>query len=58
MTRCLSCPTQFCNVVFVSMTTCIMCLQVLAPNYWFAYFLRNGSQGWRSLSGVLLCVTG
>ena len=32
--------------------------QVLGPNYWFSYFLRNGSAGWRSLSGVILCITG
>lgn len=24
----------------------------------FGYFLRNGKEGWRSLGGVLLCVTG
>ena len=24
----------------------------------FAYFLRNGTTGWRSLGGVVLCITG
>lgn len=33
-------------------------LRAFAPNYWFTYFLRNGTTGWRSLGGVLLCVTG
>jgi len=33
-------------------------VQVLAPNFWFSYFLRNKSGAWRSLSGVLLSITG
>ena len=32
--------------------------KVLAPTYWFRYFLRNKSGAWRSLSGVLLSITG
>ncbi|KAK9823651.1 hypothetical protein WJX72_004427 [[Myrmecia] bisecta] len=32
--------------------------RAFGPNYWFAYFLRNGAGGWRSLGGVLLCITG
>ena len=32
--------------------------KALAPNYWFSYFLRNGATGWKSLGGVLLCITG
>ena len=28
------------------------------PNYWFAFFLRNGTQGWNYLGGVVLCITG
>lgn len=32
--------------------------KVFGPNYWFAYFLRNGHAGWQSLGGVVLCVTG
>ncbi len=32
--------------------------QALSPHYWFAFCLRNGSDGWRVLSGVLLAATG
>ncbi|KAK9804738.1 hypothetical protein WJX72_002866 [[Myrmecia] bisecta] len=32
--------------------------RAFAPNYWFAYFLRNRNPGWRSLGGILLCITG
>lgn len=33
-------------------------LQAFSPHYWFAFCLRNMSQGWRVLSGVLLAATG
>lgn len=32
--------------------------RAFGPNYWFAYLLRNGHQGWKSLGGVVLCITG
>lgn len=32
--------------------------RAFGPNYWFAYLLRNGSQGWKSLGGIVLCITG
>lgn len=32
--------------------------KAFGPNYWFAYLLRNGSQGWKSLGGIVLCITG
>jgi len=32
--------------------------QALAPNYGFDYFLRNHKQGWVSLGGVVLAITG
>lgn len=32
--------------------------RAFGPNYWFAYLLRNGYQGWKSLGGVVLCITG
>ncbi|EEF49860.1 potassium transporter 5 [Ricinus communis] len=33
-------------------------LGALNPKYMFDYFKRNGKQGWISLGGVVLCVTG
>ncbi len=33
-------------------------LQALAPNYGIDYFLRNHKQGWVSLGGVVLAITG
>jgi K+ transporter len=33
-------------------------LRAFGPNYWFAFFLRNGTQGWQYLGGVVLCITG
>ena len=33
-------------------------LRATGPNYWFAFFLRNGTQGWNYLGGVVLCITG
>ena len=32
--------------------------KAFGPNYWFAFFLRNGRGGWDKLGGVVLCVTG
>lgn len=32
--------------------------RAFGPNYWFDYLLRNGHQGWKSLGGVVLCITG
>ena len=32
--------------------------KAFGPNYWFAFFLRNGRGGWEKLGGVVLCVTG
>ena len=32
--------------------------RAFGPNYWFAYLLRNGHSGWKSLGGVVLCITG
>lgn len=32
--------------------------RAFGPNYWFDYLLRNGHQGWRTLGGVVLCITG
>jgi len=32
--------------------------RAFGPNYWFAYLLRNGYKGWKSLGGVVLCITG
>ena len=33
-------------------------LKAFAPNYAFEYLIRNGTDGWRSLGGVLLAFTG
>ena len=33
-------------------------LQALAPNYGIDYFLRNHKQGWVSLGGIVLAITG
>ncbi|KAA6426043.1 MAG: potassium transporter [Trebouxia sp. A1-2] len=32
--------------------------RAFGPNYWFAYLLRNGYKGWKTLGGVVLCITG
>ena len=32
--------------------------RAFGPNYWFAYLQRNGHSGWKSLGGVVLCITG
>ncbi|DBA95327.1 hypothetical protein WJX82_010494 [Trebouxia sp. C0006] len=32
--------------------------RAFGPNYWFAYLLRNGHKGWKTLGGVVLCITG
>ena len=32
--------------------------KAFGPNYWFAYLLHNGYSGWKSLGGVVLCITG
>ena len=32
--------------------------RAFGPSYWFAYLLRNGHSGWKSLGGVVLCITG
>ena len=32
--------------------------RAFGPNYWFDYLLRNGKQGWKTLGGVVLCITG
>ena len=41
----------------VLMPSCVIA-KVLAPTYWFRYFLNNKGGAWRSLSGVLLSITG
>ena len=33
-------------------------LRAFNPKYIFDYFKRNGKQGWISLGGVFLCITG
>lgn len=32
--------------------------QAISPHHWFKFCLRNGADGWRVLSGVLLAATG
>ena len=32
--------------------------RAFGPNHWFDYMLRNGKQGWKTLGGVVLCITG
>lgn len=32
--------------------------RAFGPNYWFDYLMRNGKQGWKTLGGVVLCITG
>ena len=32
--------------------------RAISPSHWFLYFLRNGRGGWKTLGGVVLCVTG
>ena len=32
--------------------------RAIGPNYWFAYLMRNGHKGWKTLGGVVLCITG
>ena len=32
--------------------------RAISPSHWFSYFLRNGRGGWKTLGGVVLCVTG
>ena len=32
--------------------------RAFGPNYWFDYLLRNGYKGWKTLGGVVLCITG
>ncbi|KAJ4189403.1 hypothetical protein NW759_016785 [Fusarium solani] len=33
-------------------------LKAFSPHFAFAYFIRNGSSGWKSLGGLLLALTG
>jgi K+ transporter len=33
-------------------------LKAFSPHFAIAYLVRNGTDGWRSLGGVLLCFTG
>lgn len=33
-------------------------LKAFSPYFAGAYFVRNGTEGWKSLGGILLCFTG
>ena len=32
--------------------------KAVSPHYFMRYFIDNGTRGWQSLGGVLLCATG
>lgn len=32
--------------------------KAISPHYFMEYFINDGTKGWKSLGGVLLCATG
>lgn len=46
------------NLVVVPSSVALSALSAVSPHHAFAYFARNGAEGWRSLGSLALCITG
>ena len=46
------------NLAIVPSSVALSALSAVSPHHAVGFFVRNGSEGWRSLGSLALCITG